>query len=58
MCDFVAETRRLTISDLQTKKNVPGQLGVQSKVLTDDSMWMDVVAPKVSVKRQNVSMSA
>ena len=46
MCDFVAESCRLTISDLQTKENVPGQLGVQSKFLTDDSMWMDAVAPK------------
>ena len=58
MCDFVTETCRLTISDLQTKKSVPGQLGVQSKFLTDDSMWMDVVATKVSMKRQNVNMSA
>ena len=41
----MTETCRLTISDLQTKKNVPGQLGSQSKFLiTDNSKWMDVAS--------------
>ena len=45
-CDFVTETCRVTNTDPQTKKNVPGQLGAQSEFLiTDNSKWI-VVASK------------
>ena len=44
-CDFVTETCRLTISELKTKKNVPGQLGAQSELLIrDNSKWMAVAS--------------